>query len=70
MRTSTGWAQGRHRAEVKDRSEKEKGAQASFRQGQDVPVGKVLAEGHHSTDASRLVGHRLPGGEGPGVLCV
>ena len=70
MRISTGWAQGRHRAEAKDRSGKEKGIQASFGQGQDVHVGKVLAEEPHSTGASHLVGHRLPGGEGPGILCV
>lgn len=62
--------QGRLRAEVKDRSEKEKGAQGSFGQGQNVRVGKVLTEGHRSTGASHPAGHRLPGGEGPGVLCV
>ena len=52
MRISTGG----HRAEGKDKSEKEKGAQASFGQGQDVRVGKVLAEGHHSTGTSHLAG--------------
>lgn len=52
VRTSTAG----HRAEVKDESEKEEGAQASFGQGQDVRVGKVLAEGHHSTGTSHLAG--------------
>lgn len=57
-------------AEVRDGSEKEQGAQGFFGQGQDVRVRKDLAEGHHSTGASHLAGRRLPGGEGPGVLCV
>lgn len=59
-----------HRLGPRLRSEREKGAQGSFGQGQNMHVGKVLTEGHHSTGASHLAGHRLPGGEGPGVLCV